>query len=814
MRLRTPSRRSIGVPGTDAEAPPGFEMTAEDLSLGDSFVLGVLRGFRLLQSAGLSADEKRDILSATKGSLDFEQISRALQTLWDEQFLGRAHQAPPAAFGAHYIQEELYYQDAAAAGSEWPEQEAYWTSQGPSDDWDDPTWWSDHYEAQTQEQEDSNGAAEDPEFLDAQKAEQEAEALAMQAQRTWSEAQKATQALRRDRGFGHVQTSKGNSGCFICGGPHGYRDCPDKNHPSNFRGKGKPHYGFMADYDSHELYYMKGKSKGGVKGKKGKNLHVMDAYALWKGKGKSKSKPSRPAVNAYTSEMFYGLEMQPPLELHATSSASLKPGCSLIDCGATASAGPEESVKGLISSILAVDKGASVSIAKYMRPFFRFGNGKWGQANYKVSITSSVSGSPRSFHMYCLPNPDDVKQPGFNKNSLVPVLLGMDHLSGKDAPESAMTVDFATGLALDSNNPKPDIYQLQSNSKGHYVRDIVYYLTQGFSNPNGTPSITVHEGEIQSAELQTLEFHPVEFYDISISERELDEECRRRSEQHLLALHAASHGKPLVTRSAANLASMHQNKHVTFNSIVSASPFQAMDRELPRQHQRDIVDFIKESTPAKAPSRPLDHTRIMDMNASDPRMNPEQWPCYGNHVAMKPHSNAHGEWVQCAVCNLRLRYTPKKGSPSNSTKSENPHMVARMLQELQLLMRGCRPTSAICLAMQKKIDAEEVLMHAIDKEIWEQRRGQPAYPKAATTPMTSPTSRKSPMTTPPRTPPRSHQSWDMVSSTSEAPQHLTNDLENHLTAEEKEKLAQLIRQRKQAVPDGSLAKAYEAGEDI
>ena len=469
MRLRTPSRRSIGVPGTDAEAPPGFEMTAEDLSLGDSFVLGVLRGFRLLQSAGLSADEKRDILSATKGSLDFEQISRALQTLWDEQFLGRAHQAPPAAFGAHYIQEELYYQDAAAAGSEWPEQEAYWTSQGPSDDWDDPTWWSDHYEAQTQEQEDSNGAAEDPEFLDAQKAEQEAEALAMQAQRTWSEAQKATQALRRDRGFGHVQTSKGNSGCFICGGPHGYRDCPDKNHPSNFRGKGKPHYGFMVDYDSHELYYMKGKSKGGVKGKKGKNLHVMDAYALWKGKGKSKSKPSRPAVNAYTSEMFYGLEMQPPLELHATSSASLKPGCSLIDCGATASAGPEESVKGLISSILAVDKGASVSIAKYMRPFFRFGNGKWGQANYKVSITSSVSGSPRSFHMYCLPNPDDVKQPGFNKNSLVPVLLGMDHLSGKDAPESAMTVDFATGLALDSNNPKPDIYQLQSNSKGHYM---------------------------------------------------------------------------------------------------------------------------------------------------------------------------------------------------------------------------------------------------------------------------------------------------------------------------------------------------------
>lgn len=54
-----------------------------------------------------------------------------------------------------------------------------------------------------------------------------------------------------------------------------------------------------------------------------------------------------------------------------------------------------------------------------------------------------------------------------------------------------------------------------------------------------------------------------------------------------------------------------------------------------------------------------------------------------------------------------------------------------------------------------------------------------------------------------------HQSLDMVSSTSEQPLALTNDLENHLTAEEKEKLAQLIRQRKQAVPEESL---YEAGE--
>ena len=90
-----------------------------------------------------------------------------------------------------------------------------------------------------------------------------------------------------------------------------------------------------------------------------------------------------------------------------------------------------------------------------MRPFFRFGNGRWGQANYRVSITSNVSGKPRSFHMYCLPNPPEFNQPNFDKNNLVPVLLGMDHLSGRDAPESALTVDFHTGLAVESLNPTP-----------------------------------------------------------------------------------------------------------------------------------------------------------------------------------------------------------------------------------------------------------------------------------------------------------------------------------------------------------------------
>lgn len=189
--------------------------------------------------------------------------------------------------------------------------------------------------------------------------------------------------------------------------------------------------------------------------------------------------------------MFYGLEMSASsLEANAASTnSSLPRGSALLDCGATASSGPEESVKNLLNAILTVDRGASVSIAKYMRPYFRFGNGKWGQANYKVSIASRVSGQPRSFHMYCLPNPPEFNEKGFDRSNMVPVLVGMDHLSGRSSPESALIIDFHTGLSVESMNPRPEVQQLPSNAKGHYVRDIVHYLTLGFSNPHGTPDV-------------------------------------------------------------------------------------------------------------------------------------------------------------------------------------------------------------------------------------------------------------------------------------------------------------------------------------
>ena len=69
-------------------------------------------------------------------------------------------------------------------------------------------------------------------LIEAMEAEKQAESLALEARRTWSQAQQATQQLRRDRGFGKSGGSSSSSDpvrCCLSGGPHLQTDCPDKH---------------------------------------------------------------------------------------------------------------------------------------------------------------------------------------------------------------------------------------------------------------------------------------------------------------------------------------------------------------------------------------------------------------------------------------------------------------------------------------------------------------------------------------------------------------------------------------------------------
>ena len=482
-------------------------------------------------------------LPPRKGSLEFEVVTKALQTLWDEQLLGRRG-------GWTSKGHEAMVHDAEWEHPDWLEADDSWDTW---DDWADETW---NYAAEDFTPPDL--PEEDDEAIkEAQKAEKIAEGLAVEAQRTWSEAQRATQALRNDRGFGQVipQQGKGRISCWNCGGAHYAKDCPDRRAP----GKGYGKNTYLTEYD---LAMVKGKGKS-KKGKKGGHVMEqhhsawMDAQAWFKGKSKSKQSVARP-VNAYSQEAF-GMEMVGnAYELNSLSTArTMTASQGLLDCGATASAGPQVAVESLVASVLAKDSQAHVEIQQSARPYFRFGNGDWGRALYRLVISSTITGIHRCFKVFTLPNPPGLHHPDFDRSSLVPILVGMDHLSGQP---SAMLVDFRTGLAMDSYDIHPQEYQLPCNHKGHYVLDITEYLTRGKVRRDGHPSIKVLENI--DHDIHTLEFHPLDFYDAHVVD--MSHECGdvEASRSRLHALHARCHER-YPPASAAISASMLIDRNST-----------------------------------------------------------------------------------------------------------------------------------------------------------------------------------------------------------------------------------------------------------
>ena len=226
-----PARRAPSVISAGIQAPS--TMGVNELSVTDSFIMGVLQGWRLLQAACLNPEETRDILSATQNSLDFEAISRALQTLWDEQLLGHRPSSSSSNPSYGHLNWQSWEEDEWHAPDPWDNEDSWWESQW-HEEWQDDHLWPDEEPAS------SLAIAEEPDeqILEAQKAEQAAEQLALEAKRTWAEAQRTTQQMKKDRGFGQHTSNK----CFNCGGNHFVRDCPDRRVPmfgKHGKGKGK-----------------------------------------------------------------------------------------------------------------------------------------------------------------------------------------------------------------------------------------------------------------------------------------------------------------------------------------------------------------------------------------------------------------------------------------------------------------------------------------------------------------------------------------------------------------------------------------------
>jgi hypothetical protein len=172
----------------------------------------------------------------------------------------------------------------------------------------------------------------DPMLAEAVEAEKAAESLAMEARRTWAQAQQATQQLRRDRGFGKSGSSSSQSiRCYLCGGPHLQKDCPDRQHPSCRKGYGKSLS--PAELDAYLTGKSKGKMGASFKGKPKDGMYTYwdggnseaDLYFSNNGKGKNMKSKMKPSANFYGMGLYslqfddFGVchgDLSEPLQLH------------------------------------------------------------------------------------------------------------------------------------------------------------------------------------------------------------------------------------------------------------------------------------------------------------------------------------------------------------------------------------------------------------------------------------------------------------------------------------------------------------------
>lgn len=97
----------------------------------DSFILDVLRGWRLLVAASLTNDEWRDILASTGNKLDYPAIAEALQTLWDEQLNHHHGASKGTVLQQHWVETADPWYNAAWHESSWD-----------TEDWHESDWHS------------------------------------------------------------------------------------------------------------------------------------------------------------------------------------------------------------------------------------------------------------------------------------------------------------------------------------------------------------------------------------------------------------------------------------------------------------------------------------------------------------------------------------------------------------------------------------------------------------------------------------------------------------------------------------------------
>ena len=422
--------------------------------------LDLVRGWMLLEMATNSEEERRLIRAATQNKLAYKDIKSALQTMFEERHhrIGPPHrdiQRKGKGFSHHHkgFFQSSWGADEPAEGSfaDYGQvQDGYYGDSGMTDvsgawttSWDEDAWYHGPAEDQWESQPDESVPDDDTELYaqlvkeqeEAEKSYNELQALMSENERNLAEARRAVAEAARDRGWNSppqqrqakmtsTYPTKGMKG----GKSGGHATKAKMNYTEDASWiKGQKSYG--------KAFHNKGKHHKGFS--KGKDLSFIGGYDFW------------PMVDG---DDLYGL---------AGGGDDLASSESIVDTGATASAGGQEAVQKLCTAILQALPESQAEVYTEDRPWFRYGNGRWGQALFRLEIR--YHNLVLSF--YSLPSPG------------VPVLTGMRELSTLNA-----ILNCVNGRSIINGRPTT----LRMTRKRHMVLN---YLGDVFVQDSTTPNV-------------------------------------------------------------------------------------------------------------------------------------------------------------------------------------------------------------------------------------------------------------------------------------------------------------------------------------
>lgn len=403
--------------------------------------LDIIRGWMILEATASSDYDKSLIKAATQNKLGYAEIRSALLSMHeDRDRIPQALLRPrhPRSHLAGWIGENNdEYGDPMAddyqeqfMGDVWEGQEGWEEGMYQGDAWQGQE--ENPEEQVPEESEDSEQAALLSQLADEEKGLQ---AMLADTQRNLMQARQAVADSRRDRGWQNQPKAKPTS-TFLSKGK------------GKTKSKGNsPSPGF---YNSPQSSQMMWNSKGFPKGGK----RSFSSFSQGKGKGKPHQKAwfhdtyesGMLALETDVDDLFAVNTKSAPVSSNDHVSHPEPGGTKgVIDTGATVSAGGRKAVQDLVTELAKIRPDLSVKVVED-RPHFRFGNGRWGQALFKVEINTGGS----TFQVYSLPAEN------------VPVLVGMRELVQLD-----VILNCSTRHAIVAGKP----CVLQTTAKGHALLD-------------------------------------------------------------------------------------------------------------------------------------------------------------------------------------------------------------------------------------------------------------------------------------------------------------------------------------------------------